>query len=72
MLPQLSTQEIFELPGILEGLGLRKADRVAVVYSTSSPKRSNFEFFEEVARNRGFAVELFTDPEKAREWLNAR
>ena len=60
------------MPGILEDLGLRKADRVAVVYSKSSPKRSDFEFFENVAYNRGFSVQLFTDPEKAREWLNAR
>jgi hypothetical protein len=72
MLPRLSTTEIFDLPGTLEDLGLRKADRVALVYSTSSAKRSDFEFFETVARNRGFAVQLFTDPEKAREWLNAR
>jgi len=72
MLPQLSTLEIFDLPGVLEDLGLRKADRVAVVYSKSSPKRSDFEFFENVARNRGFSVQLFTDPDRAREWLNAR
>ena len=71
MVPQLSTVELYELPGILEDLGLRRTDRVAVVYSTSSPKRSDFEFFEDVARNRGFTVQLFTDPEKARDWLNA-
>jgi len=71
MLPELSTVELFDLPSILERLGLERSDRIAVVYSPDSPKRSDFEFFENVAYNRGYAVKLFTDPDKARDWLNA-
>jgi hypothetical protein len=72
MVPQLTTVEIYQLPGVLEGLGLRKTDRVAVVYSDSSPKKADFLFFEDVARNQGFTVQLFTEPLKARAWLKEK
>ena len=71
LLLQLLTVELFDLPGILEHLGLDKTDRITVVYCEDSPMRSDFEFFENVAVNRGYAVKLFTDADEARRWLNA-
>ena len=53
--------------------GTRKflADDRHMLPQLSTQKKSDFEFFEDVALNRGFVVQLFTDPEKARAWLNA-
>ena len=69
MEPQLSTMEIHGLPEALGQMGLGQGDKVAIVYSHSSPKAADFHFFETTAQNRGFAVRLFANPEDALAWL---
>jgi len=65
----LDTLEIYQLPQTLERLGLCRDAMVAVVYTVSSPTAVDFEFFETVARNQGFQVQLFTSIESAAKWL---
>lgn len=67
--PELSTLEIHGLPDALGAMGLGKRDKVAIVYTASSPRAMDFRFFETTALNRGYSVKLFTDPEKALRWL---
>ena len=67
--PQLSTMEIHGLPDALGAMGLGRHDKVAILYTESSPKAIDFRFFETRAQNRGYSVQLFTEPEKALRWL---
>ena len=72
MVPELSTLEIYELPAMLERMGLGKRDRAAVVHSKTSPQAMDFRFFEDTARNRGFRIRLFTGMAEALKWLRKR
>lgn len=69
MQPELSTVEIHGLPDVLGKMGLEKMDKVAVVYTASSPRAADFRFFETAALNRGYSVRLFTRPDAALRWL---
>jgi hypothetical protein len=72
MVPDVATIDIYNLPKALGELGLQRTDKVALVYSQSSPKKEDFEFFETVAANNGFSIRLFTAVEAAIEWLKSR
>ena len=72
MVPDLSTLEIYELPAELERLGLKKSDKVAVVYAEDSPKADDFKFFNDVAQNQLFTIQIFTRVEEAAEWLTSK
>lgn len=46
--------------------------KAALVYTPVDPKRdADMKFFENAARNRGMPYYVFTDIEKARQWLLA-
>ena len=66
---RLDTVEIYQLPGILERLGLPRTAKLAVVYTVTSPTAADFKFFETVALNQGFHVRLFTVLDEAIDWL---
>jgi hypothetical protein len=67
---QLSTSDIYKLPSDLEQYGVHQKDRLAIVYSESSDRREDYQFFETVAMNRGLPVRLFADYDAALAWLN--
>ena len=71
MQPELTTLEIHGLPDTLGKLGLGKHDKVAIVYTESSPRAADFRFFETAALNRGYSVRLFTRLDAARRWLRS-
>ena len=53
----------------LENRNPRRAESRLRLYTESSPKAIDFRFFETRAQNRGYSVQLFTEPEKALRWL---
>lgn len=69
MQPELTTLEIHGLPDTFGKLGLGKLDKVAIVYTESSPQAADFRFFETAALNRGYTVRLFTRSDAALRWL---
>ena len=72
MVPDVGTMDIYNLPDILQKLGLSHAHKVAVVFSASSEKVEDFQFYEARANNLGFAHRLFTSPAAALDWLMDR
>ena len=69
MVPDLSTLELYQLPDVLERMGFGRRDRAAVLYCETSPRAEDFRFFEDTALNRGFDIRLFTEMDKALDWL---
>jgi hypothetical protein len=72
---KLSTMEIYDLPIYIEEAGLDITCRRAAIVSQDF---DDYRFFENVSRNRGHFVEIFSnsekfglfrDIEKAKEWL---
>lgn len=68
---QLSTMDIYDLPGCLAGLARQHGLDIgtfkrALLVDSRSP---DFEFVENVAVNRGQLVHLFVDEAAARSWL---
>ena len=72
---KLSTLELYELPHFIEGAGLDRLCKRAVVVSQDF---DDYRFFENISRRRGHLVEIFADSdkfsifrdmEKAKEWL---
>ena len=72
MVPNIGTMDIYNLPDILQKLGMNHAHKVAVVFSASSEKVEDFQFYEARANNLGFGHRLFTSPEAALDWLMDR
>lgn len=66
---KLSTLELYELPGVLTGLGLSKRSKVAVVHTVVNASSDDFIFFETVATNLGFRIRLFGSIDEAMIWL---
>ncbi|MHC4207156.1 MAG: hypothetical protein ACYSTT_21080 [Planctomycetota bacterium] len=64
----LSVFDIYELPGLVvtEGFDIRWRRAFLMVPTTNLDK---IDFFELVASNRGMSVRMFTDYDKAIEWL---
>lgn len=65
----LSTIDIYDLPKTFMKQGLELWSRVAVIVSSKSRKNEDFSFFETVSHNMGYNVRLFTNKDKALEWL---
>ena len=65
----ISTTQIYLLPRMLEALGLGHGTRVALVISENPEQEENFEFYKTVSLNQGFNINLFHDPDTARQWL---
>lgn len=57
---------IYNLPPALEYIGLTRLYTIALVMDN---RGREYKFYETVFRNRGFRVQMFTDYEKARNWL---
>lgn len=57
---------MYNLPPVLEYIGLTRMYRIALVMDRY---RSEYTFYETVFRNRGFAVQMFTDYQEAINWF---
>ena len=66
---QVSVLDIYNLPRELLKEGVNPPAKIAVVYSETSIKKIDFEFFEITAVNAGMQVQSFTNLEEARVWL---
>jgi hypothetical protein len=72
MTPEIPILKIYKAPDALARLGVPRHMKIATVYSKDSCRKSDFEFFENVAMNRGLPYRLFADLDIAMEWLKAR
>ena len=64
----ISTIEVYGLPQLMEAFGTNPSARHAVVVKGETEL---VRFFETVSKNRGKFVEVFTDIDKARDWLKS-
>jgi hypothetical protein len=64
----LSTIEIYGLPGLLDRMGFGRPWCGALVVSGDT---EDFKFLETVAYNRGFRLRVFNDIGRAMEWVVA-
>ncbi|MHC4624374.1 MAG: hypothetical protein ACYS4W_10795 [Planctomycetota bacterium] len=64
----LSTIEIYEIPGFLDAAGLDRTSKRALVVSRQP---EDYRFFENVSINRGYNVKVFEDMDEAMNWLRA-
>jgi len=58
---------VLSLPPALEYIGLTRLYRIALVVDY---RENDYSFYETVFRNRGFALQIFTDYEEARNWFS--
>jgi hypothetical protein len=65
----LSTVDIVNLPAVYRSLGLLGTFRQAIVVSPQAPSFDQAAFYETVCVNRGHAVRIFADRERALDWL---
>jgi len=69
MVPAVEAMGIFEFPRICAEIGMRRTDRLAILYSPQSSRQEDFTFYEDTATNEGFSHRLFVDKEAALNWL---
>ncbi len=62
----LSSLEVYELPPILQSVGINGQNRMAFLFQELSYE---LDFYETVLRNQGFTAQLFADFEQAKSWL---
>ncbi len=68
---EATTVDIVNLPAMYQALGLPGPFRQAIVVSSGAPSFDQAAFYETVCVNRGHAVKLFADLERALAWLVA-
>jgi hypothetical protein len=61
--------DIYEMGEMLDGLGVDRRMREALVVAAPAEETGTFEFFVTVTTNRGIQVRLFGDMDEATEWL---
>ncbi len=64
----LATVDIYYLPGMLDAAGLDRSWKRAII---ATNQLEDYRFFETVARNRGYQVRVFTEKNKAMNWLRS-
>ncbi len=64
-----SAGDLFAVIGLLEGMGLPRTLREAIVVPRSTLAAPDVQFYEDACRNRGWNVRLFPDRESAMAWL---
>lgn len=68
----VSTNEIFEMPQFYEDVSAIRSTRWALVHPADPTAIKHFRFYENVCRNRGWPVKLFSDHQAALDWLLAK
>ncbi len=66
-----STGDLFAVVSLLEQMGLPRTLREALLVPPSTIAAPDVQFYEDATRNRGWNVRLFTDRERALEWLRS-
>lgn len=69
MVMKLSASDIQQLPKLYRVLGVPKQGRVALVFSKSTHRADDFQFYEKVALGAGYKMKLFSDRDAALDWL---
>jgi len=65
----VSTNDIFEMPQFYENVRAMRSTRWALVHPSDPAAIKHFRFYENVCRNRGWLVKLFSDRQAALDWL---
>ena len=65
----VSTSEIFQMPDFYEKAHAHRSSRWALVHPPDPEALKHFRFYENVCRNRGWPVKLFSDRQAALDWL---
>jgi len=65
----LSPVDIYNLPMKLKNKGLKYDDKVALLVSPESIKKEKLNFIETVSHIVGLNLKIFTDKEKAFDWI---
>ena len=66
-----SPGDLFAVVALLEQLGLPRTLREAILVPPATLAPQDVQFYEDTCRNRGWNVRIFTERERAFEWLNA-
>ncbi|MEO8002216.1 MAG: hypothetical protein ABI644_10090 [Arenimonas sp.] len=70
MTPNISTHDIYDLPGINRELGINDQLTTAVVYSEHSASKDDFDFYQVRSLSMGINnLRHFTDMQQAMTWL---
>jgi hypothetical protein len=69
MQPTVSTIGVYHLLTSLREWGFTRSMRAAMVLPKSSGDSTYVKFFEAIAKNAGYTIKLFVNPEDAWEWL---
>ena len=67
--PSFTILQIDDLPKLLIDLGIGPEYKIAAVHDVSSPKKSEFDFFRNVATIMQLRVQQFANKEEAMAWL---
>lgn len=67
--PEVDALEIYDFPKMYDELNAPKNNCLAVLMKKDSPDAENFRFYENVCRNQGWCVKVFTDHDTAMAWL---
>jgi hypothetical protein len=70
--PNLSILQIDNLPGMLREIGIGPECKVAVLFDPTSPRSSNFTFFQHVSVIASLQCKVFSEHAEAIEWLKSR
>jgi hypothetical protein len=69
MTPSFTILQIDDLPKLLVDLGVGPEFKIAAVHNMESPKKSEHEFFRNVAILMHLRVQQFADKDEAMAWL---
>ncbi|MBD3169092.1 MAG: hypothetical protein GF307_06385 [candidate division Zixibacteria bacterium] len=71
LINKASLTEIYEIPKLYEAHNLNRNVKIAVIVSKDLSQELDFEFFEDICRNRGWNMKLFRGREPALRWLKS-
>lgn len=66
---EMPVTDIFKMPDMFDALGLPRTTKMAVTLPSDSRNMHKYTFFDDVATNRGYSVQLFWEPSQAMRWL---
>ena len=69
--PNLSVLQIDNLPGMFREIGIGPKCRVAVLFDPTSPRSSNFTFFQHISIIASLQCRVFSERTEAMAWLKS-
>jgi hypothetical protein len=67
----LTILQIDDIPAMLKQIGITSRDKVAMVFDPASPISDAVKFFKDAAFIASLQLQIFSDKDKAIEWLKA-